>query len=71
MKPKAKEAARAISRIELWADPETGLPARHKIVHAAGETELTIRYHNVSRNDELPGSIFLPEFPDEIEKIRY
>ncbi len=63
MTPKAEEVARAIARIQLWVDPESGLPAQHKIIHAAGESRLDIRYLSISRDDELPPSLFQPKWP--------
>ena len=60
---KLKAAAEAIARIQLWVDPQSGLPVRHEIVHAAGMTELKIRYLNISRDDELPDTLFIPDWP--------
>ena len=40
---KSKMAAGAIARIQLWIDPQSGLPAQHEIVHAAGEAQLKAR----------------------------
>jgi len=67
---KSKMAAGAIARIQLWVDPQSGLPVRHEIVHAAGEAELRVRYLSVSRDDELPDSLFRPDWPDGITTIR-
>ncbi len=63
MTPKWEEAARAIARIQLWVDPQSGLPAQHEIVHAAGESRLDIRYLSMSRDDELSPSLFQPNWP--------
>jgi outer membrane lipoprotein-sorting protein len=67
---KNKMAAGAIARIQLWVDPETGLPAQHEIVHAAGEAQLRVRYLSVSPDDELPDSLFRPDWPDDVMTIR-
>jgi outer membrane lipoprotein-sorting protein len=63
---KAKAAAAAIARIQLWVDPESGLPAQHEIVHAMGEARLKVRYLSVSRHDELPDSLFVPDWPEGV-----
>jgi len=63
MTPKEEAAALAIGRIQLWVDPESGLPAQHKIIHAAGESRLDIRYLSMSRDDELSPSLFQPRWP--------
>ena len=67
---KSKAAAKAIARIQLWVDPQTGLPAQHQIVHAAGEAQLNVRYLGISRDDELPDSLFRPDWPDGIKTVR-
>ena len=67
---KSKEAAGAIARIQLWVDPQNGLPVQHEIVHAAGEVQLRIRYLSVSRDDELSNSLFRPDWPDGVTTVR-
>jgi outer membrane lipoprotein-sorting protein len=71
MTPKRKQAAAAaISRIELWVDPLSGLPTQHKIYHVSGETELSIRYLSMKRDDALPASTFMPRWPEGTETVR-
>jgi outer membrane lipoprotein-sorting protein len=67
---KAKEAALAIARIQLWVDPESGLPMRHEIVHSSGQAELHVRYLNISRDDSLPTDLFQPDWPEGTTLIR-
>ncbi len=67
---KAKAAARAIARIQLWADPATGFPAQHQIVHAAGVVELNVRYRNVTRDDTLEDALFQPLWPEGTTVMR-
>jgi outer membrane lipoprotein-sorting protein len=67
---KNKMAAGAIARIQLWVDPESGLPAQHEIVHAAGEARLKVRYLSISSDDELPDSLFRPDWPEGIMTVR-
>jgi outer membrane lipoprotein-sorting protein len=71
--PKRKESAAvagAIARIQLWVDPESGLPVQHEIVHASGEAQLNVRYLSVTRDDTLPDSLFLPDWPAGTRVIR-
>ena len=70
MIPKSEEIARAVARIELSVDPQSGLPAQHKIFHALGETQLIIRYLSMSRDDELSPSLFQPRWPPGTETVR-
>jgi outer membrane lipoprotein-sorting protein len=67
---RAREAARAIARIQLWVDPDSGLPVQHQIVHASGEAQLNVRYLRVSRDDALPDSLFRPDWPAGTRTIR-
>ena len=62
--PKKDEFEGAISKIQLWVDQATWLPAQQKIFHAGGQTSLTIRYLSVVRDDDLPASLFRPEWPE-------
>ena len=67
---KAKDAARAIARIQLWVDPATGLPAQHQIVHSQGVVELNVRFLNATRDDALPDALFRPQWPEGTKLIR-
>ena len=67
---KAAAAAEAIARIQLWVDPHNGLPAQHEIVHATGDARLKVRYLSVTRNDQLPDSIFRPDWPEGVTILR-
>jgi outer membrane lipoprotein-sorting protein len=67
---KSAAAAGAIARVELWVDPESGLPAQHQIVHAAGEAQLKVRYLSMSRDDTLSDSLFRPDWPAGTTVIR-
>jgi outer membrane lipoprotein-sorting protein len=61
--PKSQNTAHAIARIQLWVDPATGLPAKHEVVHASGESRLAVRYLSMTRDDDLPATLFQPEWP--------
>ena len=39
------------------------MPPLRGIVHAAGVTKLKIRYLNISRDNELPDTLFIPDWP--------
>jgi outer membrane lipoprotein-sorting protein len=68
--PKWEEAALAIGRIQLWVDPESGLPLQHLMLHSAGESRLDIRYRSISRDDELSPSLFRPDWPAGTKTVR-
>jgi outer membrane lipoprotein-sorting protein len=68
--PKSKEVAKAIARIQLWVDPETGVPLKQQIVHATAETDLEIRYLSVSDRGEMENSLFVPKWPEGTNTVR-
>ena len=68
--PKDKEVARAIARIQLWVDPESGLPLQHQVFHAMSDTRLVVRYLGATRDDELPTDLFQPRWPAGTTTIR-
>lgn len=70
MTPKADPIAKAIARIELSIDPQSGFPVQHKIFHASGETRLEIRYLDTLRDDELSPSLFRPKWPAGTKTIK-
>jgi len=68
--PKDKQVARAIARIQLWVDPESGLPLQQQIFHAISDTRLVVRYLSTTRNDELSPELFSPQWPAGTTTIR-
>jgi hypothetical protein len=71
--PKRKKGyltATAIARIQLWVDPESGLPVRHHIAHVSGDAKLSVRYLSLSRDDKLPDSMFQPDWPEGTTIVR-
>jgi outer membrane lipoprotein-sorting protein len=68
--PKSDEIGRAISSIRLWIDPSTWLPAQQMIFHKTSGIQLTIRYLDLSYDDELPGELFRPAWPDGTKSVR-
>jgi outer membrane lipoprotein-sorting protein len=71
--PKRKKGyltATAIARIQLWVDPESGLPVQHQIAHVSGDAKLSVRYLSVSPDDTLPDSLFQPAWPEGTTIVR-
>ena len=44
--------------------------ARSLRVHAQGLVQLNVRYLNIASNDELPDSLFRPEWPEGTTTVR-
>lgn len=68
--PKFTQVARAVKRIQLWVDPDSGLPVKHEVAHASGLSRLVVRYLTMVRDDELPGSLFQPRWPEGTTIVR-
>jgi outer membrane lipoprotein-sorting protein len=61
--PKSKAVAGTVSKIRLWIDQSTWMPARQLIYHKASGIQLTIRYLSVSPDGGLSEELFQPKWP--------
>jgi outer membrane lipoprotein-sorting protein len=68
--PKSEEVQKQISKIELWLDQGTWLPAQQKFYEAGTEDYFIIRYTNVARNVSLPDSRFKPHWPAGVTRVK-
>lgn len=66
--PKSDKLRSSISRIHLWIDQANWLPVQQRIFHGNAETHLTVRYANLSRNDNLSMDPFKPKWPKGTQK---
>ena len=67
---KSKLIERSISSMQLWVDIETGLPAQFVILHTGG-MQITVDYLEMKRDDDLPDSLFQPDWPEGTEVFRH
>jgi outer membrane lipoprotein-sorting protein len=68
--PKSDEVRSQISKIELWMDEATWLPAQQKFYETGTGDYFIIRYTNVARNVPLPDSRFKPHWPGGVTKVK-
>ena len=68
--PKADEVRREISRIELWLDEATWLPAQQKFYETGSGDYFLIRYTNVARNVPIADARFQPSWPSGVTRIK-
>lgn len=68
--PLSDQLRGSISKIQLWIDQANWFPVQQRIHHSAADTHLTIRYSNLSRNDNLDDSIFDPKWPKHTIKLK-
>ena len=68
--PKSPDVRSEISKIDLWLDETTWLPAQQQFFETGSGDYFIIRYTNVSRNVRLPDSQFKPRWPSGVTKVR-
>ncbi len=68
--PKSDDVRNQISKIHLWIDEATWLPAQQKFFETGSEDYFIIRYTNVVRNIKIANSRFKPHWPHGTTKIK-
>ncbi len=68
--PKSDEVRKEISKIHLWIDQSTWLPAQQKFFETGSGDYFTIRYTNVARNVRIADSRFKPHWPRGTTKVK-
>ncbi len=61
--PKSDEVRKQLTKIQLWIDESTWLPAQQRFEEAGSGDYFIIRYKNVSRNVKIPDSEFKQHWP--------
>lgn len=67
--PKRDDARAVMSRMELWVDQASWLPARQVITKPGGDT-LTVSYSGTARNLKLNPDLFHTNWPRGTTKVR-
>jgi len=68
--PKSDEVRKQISKIHLWVDEATWLPAQQKFFETGTGDYFVIRYTNLSRNVKITDRRFKPHWPKGVNKIK-
>jgi outer membrane lipoprotein-sorting protein len=68
--PKTDDVKRQLSKIQLWLDESTWLPAQQQFYEAGSGDYFTIRYKNIARNARIPDSQFKPHWPHGTTKVQ-
>ncbi len=68
--PKRDNVRAVVSKIQIWVDESSWLPARQIITHTSGGEVLTITYHGTARNLDLNRALFDDNWPKGTEKKR-
>ncbi len=68
--PKSDEVRKQLSKIHLWIDESTWLPAQQQFFETGSGDYFLIRYTNVMKNTKIADSRFKPQWPKGITKVK-
>ncbi len=68
--PKSDEVRNQVSKIHLWIDEATWLPAQQKFFETGSGDYFIIRYTNIVRNLRIADSSFKPRWPRGTTKVK-
>jgi outer membrane lipoprotein-sorting protein len=68
--PKSDVVRNQISKIQIWLDEATWLPAQQQFFEAGSGDYSIVRYSRVVRNAAIPESTFKPRWPKGTEKVK-
>jgi len=68
--PKSDAVRNQISKIQIWLDEATWLPAQQQFLEAGSGDYSIVRYSRVVRNAAIPDSTFKARWPKGTEKVK-
>ncbi len=68
--PKSPDVRSEISKIDLWMDETTWLPAQQQFFETGSGDYFIIRYTNMNRNVHLADSQFKPHWPSSVTRVK-
>jgi outer membrane lipoprotein-sorting protein len=68
--PKDDDVRKEISRVDLWLDQATWVPAQQKFYETGSGDYFTIRYTNVARNVPIPDARFRQNWPAGVTRVK-
>jgi outer membrane lipoprotein-sorting protein len=68
--PKTDEVRKQLSKIQLWLDESTWLPAQQKFYETGSGDYLVINYKNVNKNVKIGDSEFRPHWPHGTTRVQ-
>ena len=66
--PERDSVRAVVSKIRIWFDEASWLPARQEISHTSGGSTLTVNYSGTARNLDLNPDLFRDDWPRGTEK---
>ena len=68
--PKTDEVRKQLSKIQLWLDEATWLPAQQQFFETGSGDYFIIRYRNINRNVHIPDNDFKPHWPHGTTRVQ-
>lgn len=68
--PKDDEVRKEISRIDLWLDQATWIPAQQKFYETGSGDYFIVRYTKVTRNVPIPDARFRQNWPSGVTRVK-
>ncbi len=68
--PKSADMRNQISKVQIWLDEATWLPAQQKFFETGSGDYFTVHYTNVVRNVRIPDARFRPQWPKGVTKVK-
>jgi outer membrane lipoprotein-sorting protein len=68
--PKSDDVKNQLSKIQLWIDESTWLPAQQKFFETGSGDYFIIQYKNIARNVRIPDSEFKPHWPHGTTRVK-
>jgi outer membrane lipoprotein-sorting protein len=68
--PKSDDVRNQLSKIQLWIDESTWLPAQQKFYESGSGDYFIIQYKNVARNVRITDSEFKPHWPRGTTRVK-
>jgi outer membrane lipoprotein-sorting protein len=68
--PKSADMRNQISKVQIWLDEATWLPAQQKFFETGSGDYFIVSYSNVARNVRIPDARFRPQWPKGVNKVK-
>ena len=68
--PKSDDARKQVSKIHIWIDESTWLPAQQQVFETGSGDYFLIRYTNVVRNPQLSDNQFKQHWPKGVTRVK-
>ena len=68
--PKSDDVRKKITKIQMWIDSSSWLPAQQKFYEAGSADYIQFHYSNVMKNLKIPDSRFKQDWPKDVNRVK-